>query len=123
MIYLVHQSFITRKFDVEGMDYIKVMMSACLWMNLISLVFKYIGYLIYYYAGKDFGFFDFMYLFFHGLADSIIISILIFVSFGWTVTFIKHQDFDLYIPLGNISILYKCSLHDGPDYGYTDHVE
>lgn len=100
MIKFVQQSFAKGNFDVGETDYVKYLVSSCLWMNLISLAFKYIGYLIYIYFGKDYSFFDFVYLFFHAVADSIVISILIFVSYGWTITFLKDTDFDLYVPLG-----------------------
>ena len=122
MIKFVHKSFSKSKLDVRETDYVKYMISSCLSPNLISLVFKYIGYIIYIYFGNDYSFFDFVYLFFHALADSIIISILIFVSYGWTITFIKDVDFDLYVPLGNI-VLLLLSLYDGTDYGHFDFIE
>lgn len=86
---------------------------ACIWANLVSLVCKYIGHLIYCYGGVQYAFFDFTYLFFHALGDSVIVSIFIFVAYGWTVTFINGNDFDIYVPLGNTYSL--CSLYDGFD--------
>ncbi len=122
MIKFVQQSFAKGNFDVGETDYVKYLVSSCLWMNLISLVFKYIGYLIYIYFGKDYSFFDFVYLFFHAVADSIVISILIFVSYGWTITFLKDTDFDLYVPLG-IYISYHFSMHDGLDHCHINAIK
>lgn len=102
MLKIVHNSFTTTSFSVGETDYVKYLVASCIWMNLISLIFKYIGYLIYIYAGVDYSFFDFVYLFFHAVGDSVIVSIFIFVSYGWTITFLKGTDFDLYVPLGNI---------------------
>jgi hypothetical protein len=48
-----------------------------------------------------------MYLLFHSIGDSVIVSILLFVAFGWTVTFINGKDFDLYVPLRNYFIIYN----------------
>ena len=89
-------------FENQDTDYIKILIVTCIWFNLVSLFFKYIGYLIYYFAGLEYNFFDFMYLLFHSVGDSIIVSILIFVAFGWTITFNNGKDFDLYVPLCNL---------------------
>ncbi len=118
MLRLIHKSFALKSFDIQNTDYVKYLVCSCLWMNLISLVFKYIGYLIYYYAGIDYSFFDFVYLFFHSVGDSVIVSIFIFVSYGWTITFSKGTDFDLYIPLGKF--FRYSSLHDGTYYCYIN---
>jgi hypothetical protein len=40
-----------------------------------------------------------MYMLGHGGADAVIIFLLVFLSFGWTVTFVNHKDFDIYIPI------------------------
>lgn len=71
------------------------------------------GYLIYYFAGLEYDFFDFMYLLFHSIGDSVIVTILLFVAFGWTITFINGKDFDLYVPLCNLFIYIYYSMHDG----------
>ena len=100
MLQVVSRNLKERALDAKETDYVKYIVYTAIWINLISLVFKYVGYLIYYYAGADYAFFDFMYLFFHSVGDSVIVSIFIFVSFGWTITFISGKDFDLYVPLG-----------------------
>lgn len=85
--------------DSKDTDWVKVLVSICLWFNFSSLILKYCGYLIYIYSGNDYAFFDFMYLLFHSISESIIISIFVFVSYGWTITFLNGKDFDLYVPL------------------------
>ena len=36
---------------------------------------------------------------FHSLSESLLISLIIFVAFGWTITFLADNEFDLYVPL------------------------
>jgi hypothetical protein len=107
--------------DSKDTDYVKILVAVCLWLNLTSLIFKYAGYLIYVYFGLEYSFFDFMYLLFHSVGDSVIVAIFLFVSFGWTITFISGKDFDLYVPLG-IYIFY-LSEHDGTYLGDLDSSE
>lgn len=65
-----------------------------------ATLLKYLGFFIYaYISGDDYQFFDFMYLLLYSVSDSIIIVLLILLSFGWTVTFNSTKDFDLYVPL------------------------
>ena len=40
-----------------------------------------------------------LYLLLHATSDSILIVLLLLLSFGWTVTFKNARDFDLYVPL------------------------
>ena len=102
MLYITRKSFgASKDLDAKDTDYVKYLVYSCIWLNFISLVFKYVGYLIYYYAGIDYSLFDFMYLFFHSVADSTVVSLFIFVSYGWTITFTHDQNFDLYVPLCN----------------------
>lgn len=87
MLKLIDKSLVAKAFATEDTDYVKFLVITCIWINLVSLIFKYIGYLIYYYVGIEYGFFDFMYLFFHSVVDSVIVSLFLFVSYGWTITF------------------------------------
>jgi hypothetical protein len=76
------------------------MVKISLYFSISSLLLKYIGYIIYAYgSGSQHGFFDLMYLFLHSTSDSIIMVMLMLLSFGWTVTFNSTRDFDLYVPL------------------------
>lgn len=43
--------------------------------------------------------FDVFYLLLHATSDSIMMVLLMLLSFGWTVTFKNARDFDLYVPL------------------------
>jgi hypothetical protein len=43
-----------------------------------------------------------MYLLLYSTSDSIIIVLLLLLSFGWTVTFSSTKDFDLYVPLASM---------------------
>lgn len=46
-----------------------------------------------------------MYLLFHSISESVLTSLIIFIAYGWTITFTKDAEFDLYIPLGNPCII------------------
>ncbi len=105
MLYVSSKDFNGKAIDAKDTDYVKILVCSCLWLTLISLIFKYIGYMIYFYAGVEYAAFDFMYLFFHSVADSVVVSIFIFVSFGWTITFTSGKDFDLYVPLRKFSLM------------------
>ena len=90
--------------SLEGeLDYCKLLLTVGLWLNLLALLFKFFGHFIYIYVtGKEHGLFDFVYLLMHSLSESLITALLIFIAFGWTITFTTGKDFDLYIPLRNI---------------------
>lgn len=66
-------------------------MLSALVLNLIAIIFYWIGHVIYtLISGKFHGFFDFCYLLFHSLSESVLTALIIFVAFGWTVTFIDN---------------------------------
>jgi|694.fasta_scaffold120811_6 hypothetical protein len=51
-----------------------------------------------------------MYLLFHSVSESLLTSILLFIAYGWTITFTKDAEFDIYIPLGKFHITQlQCS--------------
>jgi hypothetical protein len=71
--------------------------------EIVCISFKYIGFIIYaYFGGEDYSFFDFIYLFLHSISDSIILVLLLLLSYGWTVIFKSTNDFDIYVPLASI---------------------
>lgn len=79
------------------------MLRISLWIALGATVFKYIGFVIYaYVSGEDYQFFDVMYLLLYSISDSVIMVLLMLLSFGWTVTFHSTKDFDLYVPLASM---------------------
>lgn len=88
--------------DVEddGDNWLKWTLKISLWIGVGSIIFKYLGFVIYaYVSGSEYHFFDFMFLFLHSIADSALIIILLLLAFGWTVTFKNSMDFDIYVPL------------------------
>ena len=106
-----------------------LMISMCI--EIISIAFKYSGFLVYaYFAGKDYAFFDFIYLLFHSISDSVILVLLILLAFGWTVTFKSTNDFDLYVPLTSMlglvnvimTVLNKVTDGDHDKYHIYDSV-
>jgi hypothetical protein len=71
-----------------------------MFFGLASLIVKFIGYTIYAWInGSEYQFFDFTYLFLHSTSDSIIIVLLIQLSYGWIATYKSISDFDMYVPL------------------------
>lgn len=43
-----------------------------------------------------------MYLLLHSFSDTCIIFMLLFVSFGWTIAFLSHHQFKIWVPLAMI---------------------
>lgn len=81
-------------------DWAKIVLIVALLFNLVAEVLFYMGHLLYaYVSGRQYGFFDFTYLLFHSLSEVMITCLLIFVAYGWTITFVTEAEFDLYIPL------------------------
>lgn len=68
-------------------------------ISFAALAFYYLGFMVYVYGGSFYGVFDFIYLFFHSISDSILMGLLIFIAFGWTIIFTSNLEFDLYIPI------------------------
>lgn len=92
-----------QKDEDEEENWAVYLLQIALWISLFSIVFKVIGYWVYaYLSGNDYAIFDFFYLLLHATADSIVSTLLILLSYGWTVTFVNSRDFDLYIPLSMI---------------------
>lgn len=52
----------------EERDWAKFILFVTLAFNLVAIIFYYIGFLIYTSEGYYYGFFDFMYLFFHSIS-------------------------------------------------------
>lgn len=95
--------FLHKEKEEEGDNWIKLTLKISLWVGLSSIVFKYLGYLIYAHgSGVEHGVFDVFYLFLHATSDSILMVLLMLLSFGWTVTFKNARDFDLYVPLASM---------------------
>jgi hypothetical protein len=92
--------YLYKEKEEEGDNWIKWTLKISLWVGLVSILIKYIGFMIYAYVnGAEYQFFDFTFLLLHSVADSAIIVVLLLLAFGWTVTFNNSMDFDLYVPL------------------------
>lgn len=87
-------------------DWVKIILYVTLIFNLIAITCYWFGHILYViFTGKFYGAFDFLYLMFHSISESVLTTMLIFIAFGWTITFIEDAEFDLYIPLRKISML------------------
>ena len=94
-LYLLH-----RDKEEDGDNWIKLTLKISLLIGACSILFKYIGFVVYAYdSGVEHGVFDVFYLLLHATSDSILLVLLMLLSFGWTVTFKQARDFDLYVPL------------------------
>lgn len=90
-----------RDHEEEGDNWPKLLLKISLWIGFSSVLVKYIGHIIYaYYNGQLYEVFDVFYLLLHSVSDYIVIYLLVFLSFGWTVVSLKGYDMDLYVPLG-----------------------
>ena len=117
------------------MDWGSILVFVSLILNLIAIIFYWIGHIVYIsFAGRFYGAFDFMYLLLHSISESLVTGLLIFVAYGWTITFLKTVDFDLYIPLGkflnnivgmiglvNIILTLLTKINDGDHNKYHMH--
>lgn len=73
----------------EEKDWAKFILLITLIFNFVALVFNYMGFLVYLGTGEYYGFFDFMYLLFHSISEAVLTSLIIFIAYGWTITFTK----------------------------------
>lgn len=91
---------------IEGnTDWAKILFHIALWLNFIALLLLYVGFLVYSSHGQENAVYDLGYLFFHSISEGIICGMLIFIAFGWTITYEKNNNFDMYIPLSNVSVI------------------
>lgn len=68
-----------------------------LWLGIFAVGFKYIGFVFYVnVSGYESNFTDFMYLLLHAISDTVLMLLLLFLAYGWTVQFKRSRDFDIY---------------------------
>jgi len=68
------------------------LLKGSIWFGVVAVVVKYTGFAIYaYMGGSDYAVFDYFYLIFSGISDSIIMVLILLLAYGWTVTFNNHQ--------------------------------
>ena len=86
-------------------DYPKILIQVALYCRLASIVFIWMYFLIYSLGeGNEYGFFEFMYLFFADLCDVLILTVLSFMAYGWNTLYKEHRDQEIYFPLGNFAL-------------------
>ena len=89
----------------QYMDYPKIMLFMGTATQISSLFWKSFGFLIYTFTGADYAFFHYIYLLMHSTSESAIIALISLMGFGWTLTFYKGKNFDLFLPLSNTSLI------------------
>ena len=70
-------------------DYAKMILFAGIATNISSLIWKSFGYLLYMYFGKSYLFFHIVYLFMHSVSETMVISLLILIGFGWSINYLS----------------------------------
>jgi len=89
--------------EEEGSHYPKFLIRISLWVGLSSLMIKYVSHVIITYLnGRTYEVFEVFYLLLHSISDYLIIYLLIFLAFGWTLNFTNNYDQELYTPLASM---------------------
>ena len=79
--------------EEEGSHYPKFLIRISLWVGLSSLMIKYVSHVIMTYLnGRTYEVFEVFYLLLHSISDYLIIYLLIFLAFGWTLNFTNNYD-------------------------------
>lgn len=82
----------------KDVDYAKMGLFCAIATNMSSLTWKSFGYLLYYYFGTDYLLFHLIYLFMHALSETLVISLLVMVAFGWSLNYLTGPNLDLAMP-------------------------
>ena len=85
----------------QALDYPKMLLFMGTVTQVSSLFWKMIGFLIYVFTGSDYFFFHLVYLLLHSTSEAAIVALLTLIAFGWTLTFNKGNNLDLFFPLSN----------------------
>lgn len=80
-------------------DYAKLLGFGTLATNISSLVWKSFGYLIYRNLGVNYIIFHFIYLFMHSMSETLVLTLLILVSMGWSLNFLNGPKIAIAIPI------------------------
>ena len=73
--------------------------------NISSLIWKSFGYLIYYKFGTDYLLFHLIYLFMHALSETLVISLLVLIAFGWSLNYLNGPSVDIAFPGCNVILM------------------
>lgn len=63
--------------------------------NISSLIWKGFGFLIYSYFGVDYLLFHLIYLFMHAISETMVITLLMLIAFGWSLNYLNGKHFEL----------------------------
>jgi hypothetical protein len=87
-------TFRTRKEIVKGeeVDWAKAVLLLSIVLNFCALLVKFIGWVIYAKSGIDYGVLSILYLVCHSFSESLVIGLLVLLSFGWTISFLSGED-------------------------------
>lgn len=83
----------------QALDYPKMLLFMGTVTQVSSLFWKMMGFLIYIFTGSDYFFFHIIYLLLHSTSEAAIVALLTLIAFGWTLTFNKGNNLDLFLPL------------------------
>ena len=101
---LVSDKYFLKAEFQQDPDYAKMILFGAVATNISSLMRRSFGYLIYSFFGSNYLFFHIIYLFMHSISESMVFTLLILVSIGWSLNFLNGPQFDFAIPISNHSI-------------------
>lgn len=85
----------------RDIDYAKMGLFCAIATNVSSLIWKGVGFLIYTFFGADYLLFHLIYLFMHAVSETIVISLIILIAYGWSLNYLTGPNMDLAFPVCN----------------------
>lgn len=82
-------------------DYAKMILFGAIGTNISSLMWRSFGYLIYLFQGSNYILFHLIYLFMHAVSETMVLSLLVLVSLGWSLNFLVGPKLNIAIPCSN----------------------
>lgn len=81
--------------------------------NISSLMWRSFGYLIYRNFGSNYLLFHIIYLFMHSVSETMVLSLLVLVSMGWSLNYLQGPQLDIAIPISTYTPIYSqfCSVN------------
>lgn len=73
----------------EDFDWAQFLLLSAVATNFAALFWKAVGFLIYRSSGHDYALFDIFYLAMHSLSETIVICLLVMISYGWTINYLN----------------------------------
>lgn len=90
--------FLSREFQSDP-DYAKMILFGAIGANVSSLMWKSFGFMIYYMRGSNYLLFHMIYLFMHSISETLVLSLLVLVSMGWSLNYLTGPKLDIAIPI------------------------